>query len=349
MWKTSWTSVSPSATSRPAPVPRRRECPTTTQVHWRAAGCHGPPHGGRRFGRQHQPNHLLDEPEPRLEDVLGDHRGAVGNRSQGNRHRLQVGGNPGNGSVATLQALGRSYCTTRKPLSCWVTVCPRVMEFVQNQLQVGRIHPVTAMSPRVIAAAIPQVAATMRSPITRCSVGCSLSTPVIVKVGCRRPRSGTHLVEHHAQIDDVGFAGSVVNGGDALGDNGSHQDVLGGAHRRKLQLYVGSPQVLRRGDHTAVFDGALGPNWRNPDWCMSSGREPIASPRQCHSGAFAAADQRAEHTHRRPELANRGKIGLVLGLVREVIRTTVPSSSTLAPRPAAPRPSTARRGCPGYW
>ena len=38
------------------------------------------------------------------------------------------------------------------------------------------------MSPRVIAAAMPHVAATIRSPITRCSVGWSRSTPVIVIV-----------------------------------------------------------------------------------------------------------------------------------------------------------------------
>ncbi len=33
-------------------------------------------------------------------------------------------GKPGNGSVATLTALGRSYWTTRKPLSSCVTVAP---------------------------------------------------------------------------------------------------------------------------------------------------------------------------------------------------------------------------------
>ena len=45
----------------------------------------------------------------------------------------------------------------------------------------------TEMSPRVIAAAIPHVAATIRSPITRCSVGCSLGTPVIVSVEVPAP------------------------------------------------------------------------------------------------------------------------------------------------------------------
>ena len=38
-----------------------------------------------------EPGQLLGEHEPRLEDVLGDHRGARGDRGQRHRERLQVG------------------------------------------------------------------------------------------------------------------------------------------------------------------------------------------------------------------------------------------------------------------
>src|ERR1700733_13194726 len=104
-------------------------------------------------------NHLLDKPEPRLEHVLGNHRCAIGDRRQTNRHRRQTRGeprtrnrppntfsviiewpsaidarpiaigcrsvgNPGYGNVETLTAFGRSYWVTRKLSSVCVTVAP---------------------------------------------------------------------------------------------------------------------------------------------------------------------------------------------------------------------------------
>ncbi|SKV43075.1 Uncharacterised protein [Mycobacteroides abscessus subsp. abscessus] len=80
-------------------------------------------------------------------------------------------GNPGNGSVATLIAFGRSYCTTRKPSSLCVTVAPASCNLCSTNCKCSGSTPVTVTSPRVIAAARPQVAATIRSPMTRCSVG----------------------------------------------------------------------------------------------------------------------------------------------------------------------------------
>jgi hypothetical protein len=64
------------------------------------------------------------------------------------------------------------------------------------------------------------------------------------------------LIEHRAQVDDVGLARGVVNGGHALGDDRSHQNVLSGADRGELQLDFCAPQVVRFGDDTAVLDVA---------------------------------------------------------------------------------------------
>ena len=141
MWKTSWTSVSPSATSpaSTSPAPARMSDDHTgaldscgmprTTAWWPSVRASAP-----------EPDHLLDEPEPRLEHVLGDHRRAVGDRRPA-RSPSAAGrsGNPGNGSVATLTALGRSYCTTRKPLSCLGDRRAGVVQLVQHQLQVLRV------------------------------------------------------------------------------------------------------------------------------------------------------------------------------------------------------------------
>lgn len=92
-------------------------------------------------------------------------------------------GNLGKGNVATLTAFGRSYCVTRKLSSVWVTVAPASCSLCSTTWRCAGSAPFTEMSPRVMAAAMPQVAATMRSPMTRCSVGYSRGTPVMVMVG----------------------------------------------------------------------------------------------------------------------------------------------------------------------
>ena len=45
---------------------------------------------GTRIGTE--PDHLLDEPEPCLEDVLSHHRHPVGDGRECDHHRLQVSG-----------------------------------------------------------------------------------------------------------------------------------------------------------------------------------------------------------------------------------------------------------------
>ena len=63
--------------------------------------------------------------------------------------------------------------------------CAGVVQLVQHQLQMLRVHPVTATSPCVIAAAIPRSPPRCgrRSPGARSDA--ISSTPVMVSVGCR--------------------------------------------------------------------------------------------------------------------------------------------------------------------
>ncbi len=125
-----------------------------------------------------------------------------------------------------------------------------------------------------------------------------------------------HLVEHRAQVDDVGLARGVVNGRHALGDDRGHQDVLGGTHRGELQLNLCAPQVIRFGDDAAVLDVAPRAQLTQSGLMHVQGpRSDRVATRQGDLGALAAPDQRTEDTHRRTELPDRREIGVVLGFV----------------------------------
>ena len=181
------------------------------------------------------------------------------------------------------------------------------------------------MSPRVIAAAIPQVAATIRSPITRCSVGCSRGTPVIVSVGVPAPSIWAPIwLSIVAQVDDLRLARRVVDRGDALGEDRGHQDVLGGTHRRELQLDLRAAQLSRRSATTqpcSMLQSA--PSCRRPDWCMSSGRDPIASPPGSATRARLHRPTSGPSTHTDARnWRTAAKSASYLGSSGEVIRTT---------------------------
>ena len=75
---------------------------------------------------------------------------------------------------------------------------------------------------------------------------------------------GAHLVQHRAQVDDVGLTRGVVDRRDALGEHGGHQDVLRRTHRRELQLNLRAVQVICLRDHTAVLDVAVGAELSQP-------------------------------------------------------------------------------------
>ena len=84
---------------------------------------------------------------------------------------------------------------------------------------------------------------------------------------------------------------------------------------------------------------ARSPWWRparcRPDWCMSSGREPMASPPGSGTTApTAPRHQRAEHAHRGPQPRHRAvvRLGAELARARRSPRCRAPRS-TPQPRP----------------
>ena len=93
MWCTSWTVVVPSAT-RPAstrPAPARTSVASTGAPDSRdAAADQRMVAVGVDVGAQ--PGEFVDEPEPGLEQVLGDHGRALGDGVERDELRLQIGG-----------------------------------------------------------------------------------------------------------------------------------------------------------------------------------------------------------------------------------------------------------------
>ena len=76
------------------------------------------------------------------------------------------------------------------------------------------------------------------------------------------------------------------------------------------------------------------PSWRRPAWCMSSGRDPIASPPG--SATLARLQRPTSGPSTQTEARNwrtAAKSASYFGSSGEVIRATSPSSSTVAPRP----------------
>ena len=88
-----------------------------------------------------EPDHLLDEPEPGLEDVLGDHRRAVGDRGE-RRSPSAAGrsGSPGRAASTKSTAVGPVVLHARgSRRRLGVDLRAGVAQLVQHQLQVVRV------------------------------------------------------------------------------------------------------------------------------------------------------------------------------------------------------------------
>ena len=105
----------PPARRCTSPTPARMSVARTGAPDSRSSPAHdGVVAVGAHVGAH--PGDLVAEHEPRLEQVLGDHRGAVGDRQQRDGLRLQVGGEARVGQRHDVEALGPAGPSrTRKP------------------------------------------------------------------------------------------------------------------------------------------------------------------------------------------------------------------------------------------
>ena len=97
---------------------------------------------------------------------------------------------------------------------------------------------------------------------------------------------------------DVGLAGGVVDGGGALGEDGSHDDVGCTRHAGFVEEHVGALKLVGVNLVHATFDTVveLGAQFLNADevGVEASATNLIAS-RLCHAGLVESGQQRSEH------------------------------------------------------
>ena len=64
------------------------------------------------------------------------------------------------------------------------------------------------------------------------------------QIGTDAADVGSHTVQHPAQLLDIGFAGSIIDSGSALGHDGGHHNVGRTCDRGFIKEHVGAFQLL---------------------------------------------------------------------------------------------------------
>ena len=123
----------------------------------------------------------------------------------------------------------------------------------------------------------------------------------MVMSGVPAPRDArAHLVEHAAQLLDLGLARGVLERRAALGQRRRHHQVLGAGDRQHVEHDVGAAQPLRARGDVAVLELDARPHRLEPlEVLIDRARADRAAARQRHARAAVARDQRPEHQHRR--------------------------------------------------
>ena len=279
-----------------------------------------------------EPRDLVDEPEPRLEQVLRDHRRAVGDGVQGDELRLQVGREARVGQGDDVDGAGRSSMRDAEAVLLDMDHGPADASLSSAM---SRCLP---MAPRTT-----HVAAGDRGsdrpgagddPVgdVACSTGFSSSTPSTVRVeepGALDPRA--HLDQHLADVDDLRLPGGVVDDGDALGQDRGHQEVLRRPDAREVQPDLAAVQRAGLGDEEPVLVLERGAEASAARRCACRG--PRSRSRRRRAGRHlqpAARDQRAEHAIEARITAYEVVVGLVVRGRRGTSIVTVPPASVPA-------------------
>ena len=272
-----------------------------------------------------EPDQLVDEHEPAVEDVLGDQRRALADRGQADRQRQQVGGESRErqrGGVDRGRAAVHAY-----PERVAARSSPRPPASITLSSAISRysgLIPRTVTSPRVIAAPNAQVPATMRSPTVRCRTGLQLGA---------RPRSTS--VDVPAPSIRAPIAVSIVQMSTISGSRAALSiSVMPSARTAAIRMFSVAPtlgkssqisapvQAVRRvGDHEAVLAGDVGAELGQAGdvHVEAAGADRVAA-RVRDPDLAAAGQQRAEHADRRAQPAHQVVVGLVAELVRHVDR-----------------------------
>ena len=263
-------------------------------------------------------DHFLDKSETRFEYVLGDHRRAFGNRRQTDCHRLQVGRESGVRQCCEIDRFRPFTLNDAETVNLGSHLRAGRPKLVEDQSEMLVVHPANAdVTPGHGGSDTPCCG---NDPVTDDAVNSRFQLADALN-GERRTSAarylGAHLVEHVAQIHDLGLTCSVVDHCLTTGEDRCHQDVLGCTHRREDQADVRSMQVVCLGNYTSVFDLAARTQQAEPGLVHVEGpRTDGVTSRQGNNSASTTRDQRTENTHRRSELFHRIEVSVILRLGR---------------------------------
>ena len=108
---------------------------------------------------------------------------------------------------------------------------------------------------------------------------------------------GAHLVEHVGQVYDLRLASSIVDGGDALGVDRGHQQVLCSAHRGKLQRHQRSHDAIGRTgvDIAVIYHKVHTQRLKAQHMHIDLAGADVAATRHSHHGLAKAGQKRSQH------------------------------------------------------
>ena len=114
-------------------------------------------------------------------------------------------------------------------------------------------QPVTFTSPPVMAPAMMNVPASMRSGMMRCFAPCSLLTPCTRMVDVPAPSIfAPILFSSVGEIDDLGFARAILHNGFAVGQRRGHQQIFGAGDGDLVEDDFGRLEAIGCGFDVAV-------------------------------------------------------------------------------------------------
>jgi hypothetical protein len=134
-------------------------------------------------------------------------------------------------------------------------------------------------------------------------------------VGAGAVDARAHLVEHAAELLDLGLARAVHEGGAALREGGGHHEVLGAGHRGDVEHDLGAAKATALGDDVAAAELDLGAHRLQAlEVLVDRARSDLAAAWQRDLGAAVAGEQRAEHEDARAHLLDELVGGLGPGV-----------------------------------
>ena len=197
---------------------------------------------------------------------------------------------------------------------------------------------VSVTLPRVMAAAIIRVAASMRSGMTVCSTPKSRSTPSMRRNGVASPEIRAPIAL--SRLPRSTTSGSQATGFDgrcSFGQGGGHHHVAGsrhGAAEGPAQMQMASAQPGGLGDDVAPFDADLGPERPQPlEMQVDRPIADVAAAGKRDAGFAPLGQQRPQHAETGPHPADK----LVIGDVRSSIDDAQRQLVAAAARDAGPQ------------